>query len=219
MSKNSIVEEVERLKRLMFYQIVDTENEQLFDDITKLVSETLDVPIVLISLVTEKRQWFKSAVGLDVTETDRSYAFCEHTIRGNHVFEVVDATKDKRFKDNPLVLGDPHIRFYAGAPLRDPEGYNLGSLCIIDRKPRTCTENEKKLISKMSNVVMDLISMRQENIELVKLLKKKNEIISSLSHELRTPLTAIRGFNEILLNTPVSQEQKRLLKIYVRFLR
>ena len=102
-----------------------------------------DTPIALISLVDDRRQWFKSRVGLDVSETPRDI-FCTYTITGEQIFEVPDALQDPRFRDNPLVQGDPHIRFYAGTPLTSPDGHNLGTLCVIDRKPRRLSSEQRK---------------------------------------------------------------------------
>src|SRR6187549_218074 len=112
-----IANEAARLKALHAYHILDTDPEQAFDDLTLLASQVCGTPIALITLVDEKRQWFKSKVGIDVEETERSISFCSHAIEQPGLFEVPDTLADRRFRDNPLVVSDPHIRFYAGAPL------------------------------------------------------------------------------------------------------
>ena len=129
-------DEATRLKTLRSLNILDTPEEERFDRLTRLAKRMFDVPIALVSLVDENRQWFKSCEGLDVRETPRDISFCGHAILGNEVFIIPDARNDERFSDNPLVLNEPKIRFYAGCPLRYLNGSKLGTLCIIDRKPR-----------------------------------------------------------------------------------
>lgn len=130
------MKEQARLAALVDTNLLDTEPDQRFDRLTRLAANSLETEIALVSLIDEERQWFKSCVGIDIKETGRDIAFCGHAIRGNDVMVVMDAQKDIRFADNPLVTGPPFIRFYAGAPLITREGHAIGTICVIDPKPR-----------------------------------------------------------------------------------
>ncbi|MCQ4257894.1 PAS domain S-box protein [Stutzerimonas stutzeri] len=160
MPASSPPRELSRLAALLRYEILDTPDETAFDDFTQLASYLCDTPIALISLVDDHRQWFKSRLGLDVSETARELSFCTYTIEAPGIFEVNDARLDQRFRDNPLVTGDPHIRFYAGAPLTTPDGYNLGTLCVIDRKPRQLSEAQRGALMRLSRQIMRLFEER-----------------------------------------------------------
>lgn len=154
-------DEEQRLIALYEYKILDTPYEDIFDIVTKLAASICDTPISLISLVDRDRQWLKSTKGLDVKETSRDVAFCSHTILGFDLMEVSDATQDKRFHDNPLVVGDPKIRFYAGMPLTNPEGFKLGTLCVIDREPKNLTDDQKEKLRHLSKIVMTLFESKK----------------------------------------------------------
>src|SRR5580704_16193643 len=138
------LDEARRIEALRDYAILDTLPEQSLDDLTALAAQICQTPIALISLVDERRQWFKSKVGLQMAETPRDISFCGHAIHQRDLFIVPDATQDERFVDNPLLTGEPHIRFYAGASLANSEGMALGTLCVIDRVPRTLTEEQQQ---------------------------------------------------------------------------
>ena len=153
--------EAERLKALYWYEIMDTEAEEVFDDLTLVASKVCQTPVALISLVGEKRQWFKARVGLAATETSRDISFCAHAMLQRDVFEVKDALQDERFAANPLVLEAPHIRFYAGAPLRTEEGYGLGSLCVIDHVPRELSDGQRESLQALGRVVVNLFKQRR----------------------------------------------------------
>ncbi|MGL4828060.1 MAG: sensor domain-containing diguanylate cyclase [Vibrio sp.] len=134
--------EAERIAQLQKLEILDTNAEERFDRITRLAKRLFNVPIALVSLVDENRQWFKSCFGLPVSETSRDISFCGHAILGQKAFVIEDASQDPRFADNPLVTGAPHIRFYAGIPLLYEDKSALGTLCIIDSKPRQLSQDE-----------------------------------------------------------------------------
>ncbi|NOH58584.1 response regulator [Alteromonas sp. 07-89-2] len=220
--------EDERLAELLSYDVLDTEAEQLFDDLTALASQICETPIALISLIDPNRQWFKSRVGLDAEETSRDIAFCSHAILQSDVFEIPNATLDPRFHDNPLVTGAPDIRFYAGAPLITPSGHAIGTLCAIDSKPRKLTETQKASLQTLSKSVVAHLELKRKNRELERTSQFKSDFLSYVSHEIRTPLNAINTFSQLLegeaqkLNLPpsfttplshVSQSGERLLEI------
>lgn len=161
------IQEVARVAALQKYAILDTDPEQAFDDLTLLASYVCRTPIALISLVDENRQWFKSKVGLDVSETSREVAFCSRAILQNDVFIVPDTLQDERFRDNPLVVSEPGIRFYAGAPLITDEGYALGTLCVIDRTPREISPDQKDALRALSRLVLAQLEFRR-NLMLLK---------------------------------------------------
>ena len=127
--------EKERLEALLSYNILDTLSEGEYDNITKLASHICQVPIASISFIDDSRLWFKSRVGIDDPEAPREISFCQYTIMNDEIFEVTDTLKSEIFKDNPFVTGKSSFRFYAGAPLITPDGFNIGTLCLYDKKP------------------------------------------------------------------------------------
>lgn len=153
--------ESERLRTLQLYGVLDTASEQAYDELTHLAASLCDTPISLVSLVDEQRQWFKSRVGLEATETPRDMAFCAHAILQDGPFIVDDALTDPRFAHNPLVTGDPKIRFYAGAPLKMASGHALGTLCVIDRRPRQLTEQQIATLGILAKAVVSLLELRR----------------------------------------------------------
>lgn len=152
--------ELSRLAALLRYEILDTPDESEFDDFTHLAAQICGTPIALISLVDGHRQWFKSRYGLEVSHTPREISFCSHAIEGPGLFEIPDASQDPRFQNNPLVTDEPHIRFYAGTPLTSPDGYNIGTLCVIDRQPRQLDACQRDALSRLSRQVIRLFEKR-----------------------------------------------------------
>ncbi|WP_142527535.1 PAS domain S-box protein [Pedobacter westerhofensis] len=172
--------ESDRLKALKSYEILNSLSEQDYDRITALAAIICDMPISLITLVDQERQWFKSKVGLNIDHTPREIAFCQYTIMDDGLFEVCDADIDERFKENPLVAEEPHLKFYAGYPLIDPAGYKLGTLCVIDRKPNRLNDRQKQALHLLSIEVMQLITDRRLKEELrnfEKLFLLSNDLI------------------------------------------
>jgi diguanylate cyclase (GGDEF)-like protein len=151
-------DEMRRLGALRASGLLDTPAEERFDRVTRMAQRLFDVPIALISLVDEDRQWFKSRQGLDTSETPRAFSFCAHAIEGDEVFQVFDAEADVRFADNPLVVGDPNIRFYAGCPVSAPDGSKLGTLCVIDRRPRQFSEDDILALQDLAEMVENEIA-------------------------------------------------------------
>lgn len=150
----------QRLETLYRYNILDTDAEEVFDRITLMARSLFDTKIALISLVDRDRQWFKSHIGLDVKETPRDQAFCGHAILQNEPLIVEDASTDQRFSDNPLVITEPFIRFYAGAQLVSKDGHTLGTLCLIDDKPRQLRENDNRLLKELAKLAMNEIELK-----------------------------------------------------------
>jgi diguanylate cyclase (GGDEF)-like protein len=155
------MDEVKRLEALRALNVLDTSPEERFDRVTRLARRLFNVPMALVSLVDEDRQWFKSCQGLDASETSRDVSFCGHAILGEEVLVVPDAALDERFRDNPLVTGAPHIRFYAGCPLKVPNGSRVGTLCIIDREPRTLSEEDLASLRDLARMIEKELSAVQ----------------------------------------------------------
>ncbi len=220
---NSIPEdpefELERLNILKSYNVLDQDTDASFERVTSLAARLFDVPICLVSIVDLGRQWFASNRGLGETrETERNIAFCAHVILSNSDMMIIpDATKDERFKNNPLVTSGPKIRFYAGAPLVTPDGFKLGTFCIIDTKPwpKGLNMSQKLNLLEMSSMVMDTIVLRKKDREFKD--KQRNRFIASTAHEMLTPLTTMQ-LNLGLLNEDkslkenMSEATKEILK-------
>ncbi len=172
-------DEAGRLNALRRYKILDTKPEEAFDDLTLIASQICGVPIALISLVDENRQWFKSRVGVELQETSRSVSFCAHAIQQQGIFTVPDALNDARFRDNPFVKGDPHIRFYAGAPITTPDGYALGTLCVIDYVPRQLTDDQNEALKALERQVTAQLELRR-NLDELRVALEGIETLSAL---------------------------------------
>lgn len=199
--------EKERLKELYRFAILDTEQEQDFEHLVQLASQICDVPMSLVSLVDADRQWFKAKVGIADDETDRRVSFCAHAILNDGVFEVKDATSDNRFFDNPLVTGNPNIRFYAGMPLVTENGYKLGTFCILDSKPRDLTPTQEFSLKTLAHQAMSLLNLRVKNMELNRVNNLQNKLISIIAHDVRNPLASLKGIIELRQTDIITEEE------------
>src|ERR1700736_3868504 len=154
-----------RLEALNRFRILDSASEKAFDDITRLAATVCETPISLLTFIEQNRQWIKSNSGLSISETSRDVAFCAHAIMQSELFEVEDALHDERFAMNPLVTADPHIRFYAGMPLITQEGQALGTLCVIDRKARQLTPEQRNKLKTLAQMAMLLLEVRKSQLD------------------------------------------------------
>ncbi|HET8707233.1 MAG TPA: histidine kinase dimerization/phospho-acceptor domain-containing protein, partial [Pseudomonadales bacterium] len=219
--------EEKRLQALARYHILDTEKEAAYEDIVALASYICETPIALVSLIDRDRQWFKASFGLEEKETPRDVAFCSHAILESAVFIVPDATQDERFADNPLVIGAPDIRFYAGAPLITHDGFRLGTLCVIDTVPKQLAPAQEKALAALSRQVITQLelriavekltlaldeltqkeeALRAEKLNAEQLASARARFLSNMSHDIRTPLNAIIGFGKILSKLSVRND-------------
>ncbi len=190
--------EVDRLRELRAYAILDTAPDPNFDALTELASLICGTPIALVSLVDEARQWNKSSHGLDWRQNSRDISFCSHCVQADEPFVVTDARNDVRFANNPLVVSEPKIRFYAGIPIRSPSGKRLGSLCVIDREPRTLNQVQRQALDNIRRSVENQLESHRKGLELARLhgqLERTNDHLTTFmraaSHDLRGPLRTI----------------------------
>jgi signal transduction histidine kinase len=186
-------DEKERLSALRRYDLLDTLPEQVYDDLTELAAYVCRVPIALVSLVDSDRVWFKSRLGLCEAEVDRTYAFCAHTVFNGDLLVIPNTTLNRQFADNPMVTGGLAVRFYAGTPLVSHDGYPLGTLCVIDSRPRKLNRKQTEMLRAIGRQVMSQIELRLHINDHQRIERLKSEFVSVVSHELRTPLTSIRG--------------------------
>jgi diguanylate cyclase (GGDEF)-like protein len=186
--------EQERLEALRNLDILDTLPEQEYDDLTRLAASLLRVPIAAISLIDEDRQWFKSRIGLEDSETPRSISFCGHAILGTETFVVPDASLDERFRDSPLVTGNPHVRFYAGVPLTTEDGCAIGALCVKDNQPRQLSKEEESILRVLARQVVAHFQLRRQ----LKELQQLNEERLRVERRLRVSQNKLRLANQKL---------------------
>jgi len=207
------INEEERIRALNAYRILDTEAEAAFDQLAFLASQVCRTPIALVSLVDEKRQWFKSTVGLDAKETPRDHAFCAHAILQPEVFTVPDAKADARFADNPLVTGGPYLRAYAGAPLVTSGGQALGTICVLDREAREFTEAEKACLQTIAAQAIVHLELRRLRMDSQPQFGHAAGLLAAISHELRTPLNGLVGATEMLGESELAPDQRRWVEL------
>ena len=177
--------ESDRLQALQEYRILGTRPERSYDDITTIASATCGTPIALLSLVDADRQWFKSKVGIHATETPRDWSFCAHAILSSEPLIVHDALSDDRFKDNPLVTGDPGIRLYAGFPLQNHEAHRIGTLCVIDREPRDLNASQRQVMEALARQVVAFLELRKRSLRLMEAIcqvERQDGFISTCSY-------------------------------------
>ena len=194
-------DEAARLEALHRYRILDTEPERSFDDLTLLASHICGTPMALISLVDADRQWFKSRIGIPISETARAVSFCGHAINHRDLFIVPDARHDERFRDNQLVTGAPEIRFYAGAPLVTPDGHALGTLCVLDRVARTLSRDQLEALTALCHQTEAQLELRRHVLELEQALEERDRAQAeqaTLIDELRAAHADVRRLSALM---------------------
>ena len=208
--QSTLDDEERRLATLGRYGVLDTPPEQAFDDLTRLAAQVLGTPIALVSLIDRDRQWFKSRVGIEVCSTPRDMAFCAHAIHGDDVMVVEDALQDPRFANNPLVTGDPFIRFYAGAPLIADDGLALGTLCVIDRQPRRFDATQRETLALLARQVMAQLTLHRQSLHLESLLndlQERTQLLSQLSNRVPGVIYQYRRFPDGSTCFPYASER------------
>lgn len=178
-----VSEEIARLKAVYSVGLLDTERETEFDELVQLAAAICGTPMSGITLLDERRQWFKAEEGIGVTETPREFAFCDYTIRSKKLFVVEDARADTRFAANPLVIGDPHVQFYAGMPLTTREGFALGALCVIDREPRKLSRQQKQALEVLARQVIGRIELRIQQKATAEAIAEKDRLAQGLKEQ------------------------------------
>ena len=177
-------DEKDRLRDLRRYEVLDTSPDESLDHLAQLAARLCETPMALISLVDADRQWFKAKVGIDLEETPRDLAFCAHAILKRGVFEVPDARRDERFADNPLVISDPGIRFYAGETLVTPENHAIGTLCVMDRVPRKLSAEQEAGLRVLAEQVMAQFELRRQLLEARAALRASRREVKKLRNQL-----------------------------------
>ncbi|MFK7928128.1 MAG: ATP-binding protein [Myxococcota bacterium] len=202
--------EPQRLEALRSYEILDSRGSEAIDGLVEIASHICDTPIALVSLVDEDRQWFLSRVGMAATETHRDFAFCSHAILDAQVMQVKDALDDPRFADNPLVVGDPNIRFYAGTPLISIDGHALGTLCVIDRKPRALTQKQSDTLAQLGRAVTQLMELHRSHVRQAHITERviqhdrlatTGTLAAGIGHEINNPLSFVMTNIDVALET------------------
>lgn len=210
--------EKERLQSLYQYDVLDTEREKEYDDLTELAASICDAPISRINLVDKNRQWSKSIFGdsQDEREISRDKTVCQYTVQKDEVYEIPDLSKDERFAHLSYVKGDPGLRFYAGAPLLDPNGNAIGALCVLDYKERTLSDKQKKQLKILASDIMARFELRKKNKHLQELNDYKVKLMKMLSHDMRSPLNGIIGVSSLMndmVGDVTEEEMKEMFDI------
>ncbi|MGH1480192.1 MAG: ATP-binding protein [Geminicoccales bacterium] len=218
MSRDDDLEEAERVQALNYYKVLDSEPEPAFERVTKLASEFFDVPVSSISFPIDDRLWFKSIVGLDVNECPRAAGICSHVIESDTPLVLRNAGDDERFHDHPMVAGEPHVRFYAGAPLITPNGQRIGSLCVADIKPRPgFTDAEADRLQELALLIVDELELRLARKNAQRANEAKSAFLAAMSHEIRTPMNGVLGMAELLLTADdINPKHRRRIEIIQR---
>lgn len=214
-----------RLLDLQLYDILDSPEEQEFDDLRELAAQICDCPVSLITLIDRDRQWFKSRQGIEETETSRDLSFCSHAILGDELMVIEDTLKDERFFNNPYVTGEANIRFYAGAPIVSPTGQNLGTVCVIDQQPRKLNEQQLRALEILSKQVTKLLELRlktkliaERTTQLIKIkdqtvqqfIQERDEENLSVAKELHENIAQELAAGRLYLNMALANETDRL---------
>ena len=216
--------EEERIKLLESYSILDTLPEIEYDNLTMIASQICGTPIALITFLDEERQWFKSHTGLDISETPRDYSFCAYAINDpENIFIIPDARNDVRFHDNPIVVGQENVIFYAGVPLTNEDGMPLGAICVIDHKPKVLTPAQIRSLKVLSVQTMKLLESRLKKLQLEKTLEaleKKNQELERFAyiaaHDLKSPLANISGLSDVFIdnyNKIIDEEGREIIQL------
>lgn len=219
-----------RLKELEKYNIMDTPPEQEFDDIAELASKICNTPISIVSFIDMNRQWYKAKKGLENNEVSRNVAFCDYAIKSDNVMVVEDAKKDDRFKDNPFVVNNPNIRFYAGVPLTTSNGYNLGTLCVIDMKPKVLNKEQEFALKVLGKQVIAQVELRKmvhnlekandevslKNTEFAKINDTNSKLLTIIAHDLKSPLASLQSSLDMYDEKVLSPEEMVEVTHHVR---
>lgn len=204
MTACTVTTSADRLAALARQDILDTPRDPAFDEIASLAARLCDVPVALVSFVAEDRQWFKAEVGLGISETPISQSICAHAMLGDGVFEVPDLTRDPRTAENTLVTGDPHFRFYAGAPLNDGDGQPLGALCVLDHRPRQLDETQRDALTLLSRLVMRQLDLRQA-------IAREDVLRREIDHRVKNSFQSVAAIVHLQASTAEAQETREAL--------
>jgi signal transduction histidine kinase len=202
--------ERQRLRSLHSYKILDSRREAAYDDLTRIAAQICGTPMASVTLVDETRQWFKSTIGIDVSETSREVSFCAHAILQDGLFIVPDTHEDLRFVDNALVTGDPHLRFYAGAALHSLDGNALGTLCVLDRVPRELDANQKAALEALARQAMAQMEMRRSLEEAERVMRYRSRLMAMMGHDLKQPVNVINMALTLIEDRLQGEEEETL---------